>query len=98
VNRAAAVTGATHPQDRRQSVLIVAFENVGGDAASEMPCRRGHSPGDGSAGQDPHRSVIAGARAASYHDRPVALGREHDVHFVLTGKARHREGRLIRVR
>ena len=92
-----AVTSAP-TQDRRQSVIVLPFKNSSGDPAQ-----------DGLADQMTHElterisritptPVIPEMTAAAYRGREVdlkAIGRRHDVHFVLVGSARRQDGRLI---
>jgi TolB-like protein len=93
-----AVTSArTH--DRRQSVIVLPFKNSGGDSAqdnladeitNELTERvsRNATP----------TPVIPEMTAAAYRGREVdlqAIGRHHDVHFILVGSARRQDGRLM---
>ncbi len=89
---------AYSPEDRRQSVIVLPFENSSGDPnqdsiaagiTRDLTDRFARSPGV---------PVIPAATAAVYRGKTVdlqTLGRDHNVHFALTGSALRRDGRLI---
>ena len=93
-----AATGATHSQDRRLSVAILPFANSGGDAASENFAAELTQRLTALLGRTPDGPVILGTRAEAHRGKPLdlrAIGRDRDVHFVLAGNTRQREGHLI---
>jgi class 3 adenylate cyclase/TolB-like protein/Tfp pilus assembly protein PilF len=85
-------------QDRRQSVIVLPFENSSGDPAQDgIAAGITRDVTDRIAG-DPTVPLVPAATAAGYRGRTPdlrAIGREHDVHFALTGNARRQDGRLI---
>ncbi len=95
----ASTAGAQAPaQDRRQSVIVLPFENTSGDPAQDGLAagitreltERITLGGDG--------PVIPAMTAAAYRGKAVdlrAVGHEQDVHFAVTGNARRENGRLI---
>jgi DNA-binding winged helix-turn-helix (wHTH) protein/TolB-like protein len=85
-------------QDRRQSVIVLSFENSSGDPAQDsVAAGVTRDVTDKIAG---HNTVplVPAAAAAAYRGKTLDLrgiGRDHDVHFALTGSARRQDGRLI---
>jgi len=85
-------------QDRRLSVIVLPFENSSSDPRQddlatgitrELTDRFARNPGV---------PVIPAATAASYRGKTVnlqTLGRDHNVHFALTGSVSRKDGRLI---
>jgi TolB-like protein/tetratricopeptide (TPR) repeat protein/DNA-binding winged helix-turn-helix (wHTH) protein len=86
------------PHDRRQSVIVLPFENRGGDPAQDgLAARMTRDVTDLIAG-DHTVPLIPAATAAAYGGKPLDLhviGREHNVHFALMGNARRQDERLI---
>jgi class 3 adenylate cyclase/TolB-like protein len=89
---------AYSPQDRRQSIIVLPFENSGGgptlDSTAAAITRDVH---DRIAG-DRTKPLIPMGTASAYRGKTLDLhmiGRDHDVHFALTGNARRQDGRLI---
>jgi class 3 adenylate cyclase/TolB-like protein/Tfp pilus assembly protein PilF len=95
---ASSTVASATAQDRRQSVIVLPFENSSGDPAqdgvsaaitrelTDHLARRHDGP------------VIPATVAAAYRGKmvdPSAIGRQHDVHFALVGSARRQDGRLI---
>jgi class 3 adenylate cyclase/TolB-like protein len=95
---ASSTVASATAQDRRQSVIVLPFENSSGDPVqdgvaaaitrelTEHLARGGDGP------------VIPATTAAAYRGKAVdlgAIGRQHDVHFALVGSARRQDGRLI---
>jgi adenylate cyclase len=89
---------AYSPQDRRQSIIVLPFENSSGDptqdniAAAVTRDVHDHIAGDTS------KSLVPAGAASAYRGKPLdlhAIGHDHDVHFALTGNARRQDGRLI---
>jgi adenylate cyclase len=86
------------PQDRRQSVIVLPFENSSGD-----PNQDGVAAGITRDVTDRIAArhdvpLVAAATAAVYRGKAVdlrTLGRDHNVHFALTGSARRQDGRLF---
>jgi DNA-binding winged helix-turn-helix (wHTH) protein/TolB-like protein len=88
---------AHSPQDRRLTVIVLPFENSSGDPRQD----------DLAAGITRDLTdliaraavrVIPAATAARYRGKTVnlqTLGRDHNVHFAITGNARRQDGRLI---
>ncbi len=92
---------APHPysaQDRRMSVIVLPFENTSGDSTQDglaAEITRDLTEALGRAGDVP---VVPLMTAAAYRGKTTDLrasGRDHDVHFALTGNARSQDGRLI---
>jgi TolB-like protein len=88
---------AFSPEDQRMSVIVLPFENSSGDPGQDNLAA-------GITRDVTDRIARAGVRvtpavtAASYRGKTVNLqtiGREHNVHFALTGSARRQDGRLI---
>jgi adenylate cyclase len=86
------------PQDRRQSVITLPFENSSGDPTQDnLATTITHDVHDRIA-EDTTKPLIPAATASAYRGKTLdlhAIGREHDVHFALTGDARRQDGRLI---
>jgi adenylate cyclase len=85
------------PEDRRMSVIVLPFENSSGD-----PAQDGIAAGITRDVMDRFAQfqvpLIPAATSAVYRGNTVDLhkvGREHNVHFALTGNARRQDGRLI---
>jgi adenylate cyclase len=85
------------PEDRRMSVIVLPFENSSGDTAQD-----GIAAGITRDVMDRFAQfqlpLIPPATSAIYRGKTVDLhkvGREHNVHFALTGNARRQDGRLI---
>jgi len=90
-------TASAEASDRRQSAIVLPFENSSGDPAqdavavaltSDLTDRLalGHHP------------VVPAMTASAYRGKPVdlqELGRKYDVHFALVGNVRQRAGRLV---
>ena len=89
---------AYSPQDRRQSVIVLPFENSSGDPAQDgIAAGITRDVTDRIAG-DQAVPLVPAATAAAYRGKVLDLrviGRDHNVHFALTGNARRQEGRLI---
>jgi adenylate cyclase len=89
---------AYSPQDRRQSVIVLPFENNSGDPAQDgLAAGITRDVTDSIAG-DTTVPVVPAATAAAFRGKAIdlrAILREHDVHFALTGNARRQDGRLI---
>ena len=89
---------AYSPQDRRLSVIVLPFENNSGDPAQDgLAASITRDVTDSIAG-DTTVPVVPAATAAAFSGKAIdlhAIGREHDVHFALTGNARRQDGRLI---
>ena len=91
---------AYSPQDRRQSVIVLPFENSSGDPAQDsVAAGVSRDVTDKIAEQEGSTvPLVPAAAAAVYRGKPLDLrgiGRDHDVHFALTGNARRQDGRLI---
>jgi len=89
---------AYSPQDRRQSVIVLPFENSSGDPAQDNFAATITRDVHDRIADDTTKPLIPAAAASAYRGKTLdlhAIGREHDVHFALTGNARRQDGRLI---
>ena len=89
---------AYSPQDRRQSVIVLPFENSSGDPAQDGVAAGITRDVMDLIAEDHAVPVIPAATAAAYRGKTLDLrviGRDHNVHFALTGNARRQDGRLI---
>ena len=89
---------AYSPQDRRQSVIVLPFENSSGDPAQDSVAAGVSRDVTDKIAEDNTVPLVPAAAAAAYRGKPLDLrgiGRDHDVHFALTGNARRQDGRLI---
>jgi adenylate cyclase len=89
---------AYSPQDRRESIIVLPFENSSGDPAQDNIAaaitRDVQDRISGIAGIP----LIPAGTASAYRGKTLdlhAIGHDHDVHFALTGDARRQDGRLI---
>jgi TolB-like protein len=95
---AASRPAAYSPQDRRQSIIILPFENSSGDPAQDGVAAGITRDVTDSLSQDSTTPVVPALTAAAYRGKALdlrAIGRDHNVHFALTGNARREDGRLI---
>lgn len=95
---ASTATGPPRPLDRRQSVIILPFQNSSGDAAQDSLAAEITRGLTARLARTPDGPVISGTAAEAYQGKPVdsgAIGRERGVHFALTGNARREGGHLI---
>jgi DNA-binding winged helix-turn-helix (wHTH) protein/TolB-like protein/tetratricopeptide (TPR) repeat protein len=108
VNTAALVTAAVapvgsrpaaySPQDRRQSVILLPFENSSGDPSQDGIAAGITRDVMDQIGEDHSVPLVPAATAAAYRGKTLdlrAIGRDHNVHFALTGNARREGTRLI---
>jgi TolB-like protein len=89
---------AYSPEDRRLSTIVLPFENASGDPAQDGIAVDMTRDVIKRLAQNRYIPVIPAATSASYRGRPLdfrKIGRDHDVHFVLTGDTRRENGRLI---
>jgi TolB-like protein len=89
---------AFSPQDRRQSVIVLPFENSSGDPTQDGLATRMTRDVMDLIAEDNTVPLVPAATAASYQGKTVdlrAIGRERDVHFALTGNVRREEAHLI---
>jgi adenylate cyclase len=89
---------AYSPQDRRQSVIVLPFENSSGDPAQDNVAAGITRRVTDALSGNSTLPLVPAATAATYRGKPIdlhAIGREHDVHFALTGNARRQDGHLI---
>ena len=89
---------AYSPQDRRQSVIVLPFENSSGDPAQDGLAASITRDVTDAIARDATVPLVPAATAAAFRGKAIdlrAIGREHDVHFALTGNARRQDGRLI---
>jgi adenylate cyclase len=89
---------AHSPQDRRQSIIVLPFSNSSGDPAQDnIAATITRDVHDRIAG-DTAKPLIPAETASAYRGKTLdlhAIGRDHDVHFALTGDARRQDGRMI---
>ena len=90
---------AYSPEDRRESIMVLPFENSSGDPTQD----------DAAASvtldvmtdivvQTPADPLVPASAAAVYRGKTLdlrAIARDQDVHFVLTGNVRRQDGRVI---
>jgi TolB-like protein/Flp pilus assembly protein TadD len=89
---------AYSPQDRRQSVIVLPFENSSGDPAQDNTAATITRDVHDRIAGDTAKPLIPAGTASAYRGKSLdlhAIGRDHDVHFALTGNARRQDGRLI---
>jgi DNA-binding winged helix-turn-helix (wHTH) protein/TolB-like protein len=89
---------AYSPQDRRYSVIVLPFENSSGDPAQNDRVADVARAVTEQIARDNPILLAPATTAAAYQGKPYdlkAIGRDHDVHFALTGSARHQDGHLI---
>jgi DNA-binding winged helix-turn-helix (wHTH) protein/TolB-like protein/tetratricopeptide (TPR) repeat protein len=89
---------AYSPQDRRQSVIVLPFENSSGDPAQDSVAAGVTRDVTYRIVQDQTVPIVPAANDAAYRGKALdlrAIGRDHDVYFVLTGNAHRLDGRLI---
>ena len=96
--RSIALPVAYSPQDRRQSIFLVPFENASADPAQDnIASSLTHEISDIFAG-DVLVPSVPPAISTRYRGSAIDLrriGRDYNVHFVLLGTSRERDGRLI---
>ena len=89
---------AYSPQDRRQSVIVLPFENRSGDPAQDgIAAAMTRDVTDGISAE-PGRPTVPAVTAASYRGQAIdlhAIGLSHNVHFAVVGDLRRQDGRLI---
>jgi DNA-binding winged helix-turn-helix (wHTH) protein/TolB-like protein/tetratricopeptide (TPR) repeat protein len=89
---------AYSPQDRRQSVILLPFENSSGDPSQDGIAAGITRDVMDQIGTDHSVPLVPAATAAAYRGKTLDLrviGRDHNVHFALTGNARREGTRLI---
>ncbi len=89
---------ADSPQERRQSAIVLPFENSSGDPAQDGIAAGFTRDVTDRLARDRGNQIVPLQTAAAYLGKTMdlrALGRDHDVHFALSGNARRQEGRLI---
>jgi TolB-like protein len=89
---------AYSPQDRRQSVIVLPFENSSGDPAQNDIAAGITRDVMGLIARDDATPMVPQVTATAYQGKSLDLrqiGREQDVHFVLMGNARRLDGRLM---
>jgi TolB-like protein/tetratricopeptide (TPR) repeat protein len=86
------------PQDRRESVIVLPFENSAGDPAQDSVAAGLTRDVTNLLALDDTAPVVPAATAAAFRGKPLdlrAIAREHNVHFAILGDARRQDGRLI---
>ena len=89
---------AYSPQDRRQSIIVLPFENSSGDPTQDNAAAAVTRDVQDRIAEDNTIPLIPPGTASAYRGKALdlhAIGRDHDVHFALTGNARRQDGRLI---
>jgi DNA-binding winged helix-turn-helix (wHTH) protein/TolB-like protein len=89
---------AYSPQDRRQSVILLPFENSSGDPSQDGIAAGITRDVMDQIGEDHSVPLVPAATATAYRGKSLdlrAIGRDHNVHFALTGNARREGTRLI---
>ena len=89
---------AYSPQDRRESVIVLPFENSSGDPTLDSTAAAITRDVQDRIAEDSTMPLIPPGTASAYRGKTLdlhAIGRDHDVHFALTGNARRQDGRLI---
>jgi adenylate cyclase len=89
---------AYSPPDRRQSVIVLPFENTSGGPAQDSVAAGVTRDVMDKIAEDNTVPLVPAAAAAAYRGKTLdlrSIGRDHDVHFALTGNARRQDGRLI---
>jgi TolB-like protein/Flp pilus assembly protein TadD len=89
---------AYSPEDRRQSTIVLPFENSSGDPAQDGVAADITRDVMGRLARDRYVPLIPAATAAIYRGKTVDLrtiGRDHNVNFALIGDAHRQDGRLI---
>jgi adenylate cyclase len=101
-NAPAPTTGITvgriPAQDRRQSIIILPFENASGDPAQDSLAAHMTSTITSKIVTDRAFPAIPKMTDPAYRGGvadPAAIGRQYGVHFVLIGNARRQDGRLV---
>ncbi len=98
VARAAPRPVAHSPPDRRLSVIVLPFENSSGDPTLDSTAAAITRDVHDRIAEDRTIPLIPAGTASAYRGKTLdlhAIGRDHDVHFALTGNARRQDGRLI---
>jgi TolB-like protein len=89
---------AYSPQDRRQSVIVLPFENSSGDSTQDNLAAAITRDVHDRIATETAIPLVPVVTAAAYRGRTLdlhAIGRDQDVRFALTGDARRQDGRLI---
>jgi TolB-like protein/Flp pilus assembly protein TadD len=89
---------AYSPEDRRQSVIILTFENSSGDSSQDSLAISLTRDLTSKIGQDSTVPIIPAAAAAGYRSKTRdlrAIRREYNVHFAIEGDIRRANDRLI---
>ena len=89
---------AYSPQDRRQSVIVLPFDNGSGDPAPDHIAAGITRDVTDQISEEHAVPLVPAATAAAYRGKMLdlrAIGRDHNVHFALTGNARRHNGHLI---
>ena len=96
--RSTPLPAAYSPQDRRQSIMVLPFENSSTSAAQDNVAVSVTREVVDIFARDPSVPLIPAAVAMAHRGKAIdlqRLGREHDVHFILLGNSRQQDGRLI---
>jgi DNA-binding winged helix-turn-helix (wHTH) protein/TolB-like protein len=96
--RGTPLPAAYSPQDRRQSIIVLPFENSSTSPVQDEVAASVTREVIDIFARDKATPSIPAAVAAAYRGTPIDLrriGREHGVHFALLGNSRQQDGRLI---
>ncbi len=96
--QATTVAGTPAVADRRQSGIVLPFENSSGNPAQDELAARLTREVTNIIARSDDMPTIPEMTAAAYRGKAGdlrAIGRQHDVHFALVGTARRQEGRVI---
>jgi TolB-like protein len=89
---------AYSPQDRRRSVIVLPFENSSGDPNQDSVAAGITRDVTDRIAENHDVPLVPAATAAVYRGKTLdiqTLGRDHNVHFALTGSAHRQDGRLF---
>jgi adenylate cyclase len=89
---------AYSPQDRRQSIIVLPFENSSGDPAQDSIAAAMTRDVIDRIAEDTTKPLVPAGTAAAYRGKPLdlgAIGRSLNVHFALAGNVRRQDGRMI---
>ena len=85
-------------EDRRRSIIVLPFENSGGDPNQDSVAAGITRDVTDQFAENHDVPLVPAATAAVYRGKTVdlqTLGHDHNVHFALTGSARRQDGQLF---
>jgi class 3 adenylate cyclase/TolB-like protein/Flp pilus assembly protein TadD len=89
---------AYSPQDRRQSVIVLPFENSSDDPTQDSLAVKMTRDMTNRIAQDRSKPIVPAQTASAYRGKSVdlhAIRQTHNVHFAVTGSVRRQNGRLM---